>query len=309
MAELLCRLELDAARLWSEHPPVIHHEKKQAILDAAGGRARSPRGTMQVTRWGPSGAPPVGASMPVESIMGPFRYPRVEANTEAWHVNFADTHLFAFYGIGAFAQDEIQVAEHPLLASVREYLLATQNPAFRALTREPGKPTPVLVKGVERWCTIDADGIYGRQLSRATDERVGDAVTRVEATSNILAIVAPQGEGRYTKDDIEDVLVTAVTGFSAARTESVRQKLRIHTGHWGTGAFGGNRVLMAAAQVLAARMVGVDELAYHSLDDDAEDAFRRGLRIANDVPAGTTLAEVVTILDARGFIWGSSDGN
>jgi hypothetical protein len=32
-----------------------------------------------------------------------------------WHVDFADPHLFVAYGSDLFAQDELQVAEHPAL--------------------------------------------------------------------------------------------------------------------------------------------------------------------------------------------------
>ncbi len=271
---------------------------------------RSPEGAFTATRWAPTAIGAVGAAPAIESIAGPFSYPRVEPGVVAWHVNFADPHLFAFYGIGAFAQEEIQVAEHPLLACVRELLLAKADPAFRALTCEANRPTPVLVKNVPRWCAIDADGIYGRMLSRADDAKLAEAVTRVEnATSNIIAIAAPQGAGRYARAEIEDIIVTAVTGFTAARAESGTAKLRVHTGHWGTGAFGGNRVLMAAAQVLAARIAGVDELAYHSLSEDAESAFRQGLRIAESVPDGASFEQVSNLLDDRGFIWGASDGN
>lgn len=39
------------------------------------------------------------------------------------HVNFADPNMFVAYSGPLFAQDEIQVMEHPTLASVREYLL------------------------------------------------------------------------------------------------------------------------------------------------------------------------------------------
>lgn len=39
------------------------------------------------------------------------------------YVNFADPNMFVAYAGPLFAQDEIQVMEHPTLASVREYLL------------------------------------------------------------------------------------------------------------------------------------------------------------------------------------------
>jgi len=158
-------------------------------------------------------------------------------------VNFADTELFAFYGSLAFAQDELQVAEHPVLASVRGYLLSSGHDGLRALTCEAGRPTPVLVRDVERWCAIDTDpelaspyGIYGRRLARASDETLAQAVTRLHDAppSNVLAMVAPQGRGRYARAQIVDILTTAVTGFEAAAASSpAGASVRIHTGHWG----------------------------------------------------------------------------
>lgn len=315
MAVLLGRIELEAPHLWRDHPPRIHHTKKQALLALAGGIERTPRGSLVVTRWAPGELGPVGPSVETRGVDGRFTYD----DPECWHVNFADTELFAFYGGPAFAQDEIQVAEHPLLASVRLALASGAHGAeLKALTRERDRPTPVLVRNVERWCAIDTApelampyGIYGQKLGRASDEVLQQAVTRLDgSTSNILAIVAPQGSGRYTADQIRDVLVTAVTGFSAARLESPSgsTRVRIHTGHWGTGVFGGSRVLMASAQVIAARIAGVD-LVYHSLDSDGVDAFAEGRAFGERISEGSSLDAVVNALEARGFVWRSSDGN
>ncbi len=41
------------------------------------------------------------------------------AGAVEWHVNFADPRLFTAYGTGFFAQDEMQVAEHPGLGALR----------------------------------------------------------------------------------------------------------------------------------------------------------------------------------------------
>ncbi len=311
------RIELDAARLWRDHPPRIHDPQKRALFELAGGEARVPRGTLIVTRWIPGELARVGPPVARKSKAGPFTYPAAEDGVTAWHVNFADTHLFAFYGGPAFAQDEIQVAEHPLLASVRE---ALENGAgdMRPLTRDQDRPTPVLIRNVERWCAIDTDpelaqpyGIYGRRLGRASADALKQAVTRLDDAppSNILAIVAPQGAGRYTVEDIRDVVVTATTGFAAAKLESAGARVRIHTGHWGTGAFGGNRVLMAAAQLAAARIAGVDDVVYYSLDSDGVSAYEKGRAIAEQYAEGASLDDVVADLDARAFRWGSSDGN
>lgn len=45
--------------------------------------------------------------------------------TITFYVNFADEDLFYGYGIGLFAQDEMQAAEHPILGFLRENLLVT----------------------------------------------------------------------------------------------------------------------------------------------------------------------------------------
>ncbi len=316
---LLNRIERDAGRLWHEHPPVLRHAKKQQLLALAGGLERTPVGVVEISRWAPGDDRHVGPPTPLESIDGPFTYPRTSAGVEAWHVNFADTELFAFYGGPAFAQDELQVAEHPVLASVRGFLVSAALDGLRALTREASRPTPVLIRNVERWCIIDTDpelaapyGVYGRRLARASDDALAQAVRRLDGKppSNILAIVAPQGKGRYSRDEIADILRTATTGFAAAVEASPSgRRVRVHTGHWGTGAFGGNRTLMAAAQVLAARMAAVAELAYHSLDDDGVHAFREGAAIAEAVPVGAPLAAAVDALYERSFSWSASDGN
>jgi Poly (ADP-ribose) glycohydrolase (PARG) len=49
----------------------------------------------------------------------------------------------------------------------------------------------------------------------------------------------------------------------------------VHTGYWGCGAFGGNRVLMALLQVLAAGSAGLDQLVFHVGDPADETRSRR----------------------------------
>jgi hypothetical protein len=322
MPHLLARATLPATDIWRSHPPVLHHSRKKTLLDLAGGMARVPVGTLAVSRWAASASetPLVGPAQRLLSVAGPFTYPAPEEGVDAWHVNFADPELFAFYGGPAFAQDEIQVAEHPVLASVRGFLKSDHgNPLLRAVSREPGRATPVLVRNVERWCAIDMfpalapAGIYGRKLARASDDALRQAVRRIErgVPSHILAMAAPQGGyGEYSREQIRDVLDTAIAGFAAARAESAPgSQVRVHTGHWGTGAFGGHRVLMAAAQIVAARAASIDVLVYHSLDDDGAAALRQGAVIADSIPQGATIDAAVDALAARHFSWGESDGN
>src|SRR5262245_27392377 len=226
---LLHRIEHQASRLWREHPPRIHHPTKVAILELAGGTGRAHDGTVVITRWAPDEPRPSlgSAATSVTSIRGPFAYDDPGAATDAWHVNFADPELFAFYGGPAFAQDEIQVAEHPILASVREAL--KDEASLPPRTRQGGRPTPILVRGAERWCAIDTKpelarpyGIYGQRLGRASDEALKQAVTRRHDAhrSNIIAMAAPQGHGAYSASEIADIVSTAATAFAAARAES-----------------------------------------------------------------------------------------
>src|SRR2546427_2700180 len=71
-----------------------------------------------------------------------------------WYVNFADPHLFVAYGSALFAQDEMQVAEHPALGALKEALDAQ---GHDAVTVENGRLTPVLVMGAERRCRVTTD--------------------------------------------------------------------------------------------------------------------------------------------------------
>src|SRR5262249_26029594 len=152
--------------------------------------------------------------------------------TVEWYLNFADEDLFCGYRGPLFAQDEIQVGEHPALGSLREALKASGVPALEPFTRDKGRPTPVLVRGVERRCAVDTDpdltagrpyGLYGNSFARARPADITRATTVLEppTISNILAMEAPPGgQGAYTIEQIQGIVITAHTGFTAARIES-----------------------------------------------------------------------------------------
>ena len=85
--------------------------------------------------------------------------------------------------------------------------------------------------------------------------------------------------------------------------------MTIHTGHWGTGAYGGDRVLMALLQLVAARLAGIDTLIYHSVDGDGLDAFAEAAAIERRLPDGITPQGAIDDAWKRGFTWGASDGH
>lgn len=254
-------------------------------------------------------------STTVEPADGYFTYPPDTADVARWHVNFANLHLFVAYGSALMAQDELQCMEHPVLGSLREALLADPDayPRLVPLTRENGQPAPVLVRGAQRSMAIDTSGgLYGNAFARAPLAAIQRATTYLEEPmfSNIVAMQAPPGGfGPYSMDEIEDILTTAFIGFGACRSESAAASTEVHTGNWGTGAFGGNRVLMALLQVLAAQWAGVDRLVYHS--GDGLDHVTEATRLLDELPAQQGMP-VVSLIDAiyhRGFTWGVSDGN
>jgi hypothetical protein len=327
--EPLDRGEFDAATLMRQHPPVLRNPNKLVVF-----RVACPDGTagghLSYSRWAempfPATADPGRAATLLAVRDGFYDYePPIEPTLE-WHVNFADPRLFYAYGSSLFAQDEMQVAEHPALGSLREALVAERR---STLTVEDGRPRPVLVMGAERRVRIATDrsaadgrpnGLYGNAFADAGSDAVRRATSAIDppTISNIIAIAAPAGGyGRYRRIQIEVVLATAYSGFAAAVLESRRVTgsgagVIVHSGFWGCGAFGGNRVLMTLLQALAAEMAGVAELVIHIGDptgrvavDKAGDLLR-GL-LAEPDPAGTD--ELVGRIHALGLEWGLSDGN
>ncbi len=322
----LLRVSWDAATLMEQYPLRFTHPSKEHAFGLVIPPGAVHAGTLEVTRWAAMPLPaviPAGGGLRVEVQPKPYDYEPVTSPTPVreWHVNFADGKLFFGYGSWLFAQDEMQVLEHPALGAVREALLAG---GHRALTLEGDVPTPVLVSGVERRCRIhttpDAsagrpEGLYGNAFSRATDAHRASGITLVDppTVSHIIAIAAPaHGDGEYTREQVETILVTAYTGFRAAVIESAREakETLIHSGFWGCGAFGGNKVMMLLLQQVAARMAGVERLVLHVMEEAgrgvAEAARLRVDEVVGEGEIGTT--EVIGRVVAMGLRWGQGNG-
>jgi hypothetical protein len=313
--ELLFRREYDAADLARKHPPHWFDRNKIAIHEALA--LPAPAGAVAVTRWqpGPRDERLPAAWPEVEIRADYFTY---DSDPSSWHVNFADSHLFGGYASGLMAQDELQVVEHPILASVREALLDENLAAF---TVEKGRPTPVLVRGAERRCAIDLapnaerpQGLYGNVFSRTETAAVLRAVRPIDppTTSHILAMEAPKhGGDRYTLATLRNVIETAVTGFAAARIETPGGEATIHTGFWGCGVYGGNRTLMTQLQVAAARIAGIKRVVFHAgrAPEVAAAALAMLAGFDSWAAAEGTEAKLLAQIEAQGLRWGSSDGN
>jgi hypothetical protein len=105
--------------------------------------------------------------------------------------------------------------------------------------------------------------------------------------------------------------LTAYTGYralvlcqSTSGTDAV-----LHTGHWGCGAFGGNKGLMAAIQILAAGTAGVKRIHfwYGSTEMD-KTAVKHGMDVAAAL-SSKLLRDVIDLLVAAEYSWGGANEN
>jgi hypothetical protein len=316
MAHVIDRRDYPTDDLLRAHPPRFVNAYKQKIHARAA--ATPARGTIGYRRLAPLDLPPrVPAAGPTFAVRTePFDYGSSERG--GWYVNFADPRLFVAYGSALLAQDELQVLEHPALGSLREALLAEGLPA---VTEEAERPTPVLVTGVERRCALDTSpdlgrpfGLYGNRFASAPFHEVEAALTVLEppTVSNVIAMAAPVGRGRYRRDQLEWILTTAYTAFEGAAAESRERwpgaRVEISTGFWGCGAFGGNRTIMVLLQRLAARLAAIDELRFYTVDRAGLGDYEAGVAAEH----GLGDDEVPALLEriaAQGHAWGESDGN
>ena len=329
--ESIERRDYVSAALMAKYLPVWGHPNKRIVFEIACPPDAVHGGRLAYSRWA---AMPLPTSLELTTVTrlvrvqdGFYDYaPSLDSGERVeWHVNFADPHLFVAYASSLFAQDEMQVAEHPALGALREALVAD---GLAAVTVERGEPTPVLVMGVERRCGVatapDAAegraGLYGNAFALADGDAVRLATTPIDppTTTNLIAMAAPRGGwGQYRADEIESVLTTAFTGFQAAVLESHGERgdatpVAVHTGYWGCGAFGGNRVLMALLQVVAAGVAGLDELVFHVGGHGGRAPLAEALRLIDGslgIGKAVGTRELVDRIEAIGFRWSVSDGN
>jgi hypothetical protein len=338
-------LEFDIAELAALHPPKWKNASKAAIYERVCQDGGAISGKLRFTRWRASTKLDSMDLQPCEINPVPGYYSYSKGQGACWHVNFADPRLFAAYGSSLLAQDEWQVVEHPILGSLREALLQADVPA---LTREDGRATPVLIANVPRQCVLNVDSqvsavevdhspvwkkflwpkrsgserpkgsLYGNAFQRASTEQIllATKILSAPTLSNIIAIAAPTGRGVYTSAQLGDILETVVVAFQAAILETRHQwssaeSVEIHTGWWGCGAFGGNRVVMALMQLVGASLTGVARLVFHfgrpseRFDLDEAIALLEDLR---NEPL-ESWEQINAFVERQGFAWGVSDGN
>lgn len=214
--------------------------------------------------------------------------------------------------MAGFAQDEIQFAEHPVLVSVGTAIGKGDHGSKRLIrsTIDGVRATPVLLEGVPRYCAIESEGIYGLLFRNAHESAIRSRVTPLNppGMSNIFAISAPRSQNgqKYSGDLIERIIRTAFSGFRA--TVLTSGDVTIHSGFWGCGAFGNNRQLMTAIQVLAAGAAGVKRLVFWVPHAGYLSNYDGGLNLAQILADRQTPA-VITALEECGFLFGAGNGS
>ena len=324
---LVARKQWDTRQLVADQKPKFFHSHKELLYDLAYSKSHQGAGRIGFSRWGPRPLPDglAESSVAVSSRPGFFDYAETAPGQAAeWHINFANNEIFSAWATSLFAQDEVQVAEHPGLIAMR---LAAMKEGLSLFCVEDESPRPILVTGVERRLRIDTAtnprqgrplGLYGNAFTRATEEQIAAATTVIEPASvtNLLAIEAPSyGSGLYTPEQIRYVLETAFAGYSAAIDESGSelgfQNAVVNTGFWGCGAYGGNRVLMLLLQMVAANLAGLSRIVFHLGDERGEPPYREALAAYEEFlrDRDSSTDALILKIAGGGYRWGESDGN
>jgi hypothetical protein len=143
---------------------------------------------------------------------------------------------------------------------------------------------------------------------------------------NLIAIEAPRhGQGLYTSQQIDYILQECFTAYLAAKTlasityvlnnrrlPSASLKTYIHTGWFGCGAYGGNRIIMIILQILAAKMAGIDKLIFHTVTSNCQPEIRAAETCLKNLfdqdQNQLSINELIEKLVAEKFQWGLSNG-
>ena len=257
----------------------------------------------------------------IECLEGKIIYKKSTDIYKQWYVNFADEMLFNYYNTALMAQDEHQVLEHPILANITEMLYTKSQeeikfmPSTRNYDLEVNFSTPILIENAKRLITLDifnkSTPLYGKLFEKASWNQITNMLTVNSSpiSSNIIAMEAySRGRGIYTLEQINDLFFTAYLSFSSAKLQS-ENKITINSGDWGTGAYGGNKILLACIQLLAANFSNIDKVLFYTFDKESfQEAYLIYQNIVN-TSKRYNINNILSKLEKIKFKWNISDGN
>ncbi len=312
---LLGEFTWSVAELASRYAPRWSHPNKRAVAALVTAPEALHEGDVCASRWRAAELPQsLAAPGEMLPVAGFFSYPEPEPGdpTTHWHLNFADPYLFG-YGEGRLlAQDELQIVEHPCLASIAYAIEEGEHgqPGLTRSTQEGEQATPVLIERAPRRCALDTTQLYGDNFAEASTSEVRAATRPIvpPTRSNILALSAlTPAHGEYTARQIRQLLQRAYAGFRALTERSGR--VTLHTGYWGCGAFGGNKGLVSALQLLAAGAAGVERVCFWwGFTELDRSALEHAVAVAHKLD-GADIDDAVERLAAAGYRWGQANEN
>lgn len=231
----------------------------------------------------------------VERVDGPFRYDPSTSDTVHWTANFADAYLFGYCEGPLLAQDELQVLEHPALAHIKNALPTDQ----RILKLYEA----ALVQNVPRLGSLNTSkpldngySLYGNYFTKASHSEILSRLIRfsIPTKNHIFAIAAPRiplslSDQPYEREDLEKLLFTSYNAFQGIKKRCPGQKVVIHSGNWGAGAFGNDPKTVHLIQLASARWAGIDEIRMYPMSNQTEFEEARELldQIENEFPEMT----------------------
>ena len=158
------------------HAPQWSCRNKSAVAALATPPDARHEGHLLASRWAGGELPAYISTCEVDRREGFFTYapPLADDHTVHWHMNFADPYLFGHGEGPLMAQDELQITEHPCLASLGRAIESGDHDqeGLKRFTCEGGQATPVLVQGAPRRCVVDTTHLYGDNFARASQESV-----------------------------------------------------------------------------------------------------------------------------------------
>lgn len=308
------------SQMVSRYPPKWGHPYKKIIAEISPFQREGADEWIRVSRWSrPSALPKRVKRAKVYIESGNFSYDasgtRGDHKAMHWHVNLAGNRLFS-YGKGTlFNEEEVQVLEHPCLASLAMAMKDAKNNGVKGLstlTHEPQVgPTPILIKGAQRRCEVNTHRLDPEFFADASEEEIRAVSTpcKIPRITNIVALPnVPAGtSNKYTVAQIRRLFIYAYTGFRAVVLESGGRKPVLHFGFWGCGSdLGGNKGLTAAIQILAAGTAGIKYIHFTAGDNSAFDrsAMSHGINVAHALHE-KNFADAVKYLLAVGYYWGN----
>ncbi|CAF0865650.1 unnamed protein product [Rotaria sp. Silwood1] len=324
--------EMKSKDLYEKYSPSFRDKNKQFIfkyINEIKHYCPSPERSLLVTRWKPflPNIAPNNLSLTSTKITfmpNVFQYETCGDNqTVEWYLNFANHDLFAYYSGPLLAQDELQVLECIELAALREFFVQTINTVGSYTTGSDKSthktvPTPILISNTERVIKMDTSKVYGNAFAKASERQLIQACNYLPQpqTVNLIAIEAPsQGQGSYTREQVNYIVTTCYVGFKAAQilayktralnaknqrsSRSGNLRTKIHTGWWGCGAYGNNRKMMILTQILAAYWSQIDELIFHTetneYDKDISEARAIVEKLLPDKNVDRVIDEIVKL--------------